>query len=308
VHRHPPSSGRERTVLAWGAAATLAYVVLAAVMGTLAHSLAVLSEAGHNLADFAALFLSWLGIYLQAKPANEIKTFGYHRAGVLAAFVNVLALLVLTALIVIEAVERLRHPVAVATGYMLAVAAIGLAMNAAIAFMLETGRHDVNIRASFLHMVGDAVSTALLILGALLIRYTGQSRIDPLLSFVIAGFILWSCWDVLRETLNILLEGLPRGLDFDDVLRQIKAVQGVEDAHDLHIWSLGSSAHALSCHVRIAEMPTSETANILQRLNEMLALRFHIHHTTVQLENCPCSVSEGCVIPASYPHVHLERH
>ncbi len=297
VHSHGPASGRQGLILKAAAVATLGYVLLAFAAGLYAHSLALLSEAGHNLTDFLALIVSWVGVYLQSKPPTESKTFGYHRAGVLAALLNVVTLVVLTVFIVVGAIVRLQHPVAVATRPMLLVAAVGVLMNGVIAALLHRGKADVNVRGAFLHMVGDALSTALVIVGALVIAATGKVWVDPALSLLIAAFILWSSWGVLHETLNILLEGSPRGVATDQVCHALEAVEGVEEVHDMHIWSLGSQAHALSCHVRIADIPPSESDSILRCLQQLLADRYNIRHSTIQFENSACAISHGCVIP-----------
>lgn len=302
VHAH---GGRARTILAVSAAATAGYVALAFIMGLRAHSLALVSEAGHNLTDFLALGLTWLGVYFQSKPADARKSFGYHRAGVLAALVNVATLFVITALIVWEALDRLHTPQAVATGPMLWVAAVGLVMNTAIAWMLESGRHDVNIGAAFLHMAGDALATALVIVGAVVIARTGLTVVDPILSLMIAGLILASGWGVLRDTLNILLEGTPRGMRSEAVAAELCGVEGVLAVHDLHIWSLGSHAHALSAHVQIADIPPSASEQIRRRMCTLLADRYQIRHATLQFEACACEASGGCRIAADdHGHVH----
>jgi cobalt-zinc-cadmium efflux system protein len=274
--------------------------------GLKAHSLALLSDAGHNFTDALALLLAWFGFYLQSKPADETKTYGYHRAGVLCAFVNALSLVVLSAWIFYESVERFRQPQAVHEGIMIAVAGIGLLLNVGIMWALHgASRHDLNIRSAFLHMLGDALGSVAIIAGAVVIRYTGWQRVDPLLSMMIGLLIIWTAWDIIRESLNILLEGLPRGIRLQDVTSGMRAIDGVLDVHDLHIWSLGSSTHALSCHVLIADVPPSESDVILRRLNQMLSERFHIHHTTVQFEHMSCAISaSGCAIPVHVGHSH----
>jgi cobalt-zinc-cadmium efflux system protein len=268
--------------------------------GIQAHSLALVSDAGHNFTDALALLLAWFGFYLETKPADEIKTYGYHRAGVLSAFVNALTLLALSAWIFYESALRLRHPPAVHEGVMMAVAALGLVLNGGIMWALQSAsRHDLNVRSAFVHMLGDALGSVAIVAGAIVIRYTGWEQVDPVLSILIAILIVWTAWDIIREALNILLEGLPRGIHLQDVTSAMHAIQGVLDVHDLHIWSLGSSTHALSCHVRIADVPPSASHAILQRLNGMLAERFHISHTTVQFEQAGCAIAEnGCAIPA----------
>lgn len=282
---------RTRMFLTLGALATLGYVVLAFVMGLRAHSLALISEAGHNLTDFLALALTWIGVYFQTKPPTDSKTFGFQRAGVLTALVNVISLFVITVLIVVEAVERFQRPGAVATGPMLWVAVVGLVMNSAIAWFLESGRGDVNLRAAFLHMVGDACATALVIAGAIVIANTGWVVVDPILSLAIAALILASGWGIFQDTLNILLEGAPRGVKRGEVETALAEVEGVEAVHDVHIWSLGSQSHALSAHVRIADVQLSASDAIRQRLCALLDDRYHIHHTTLQFETGAC---DGC--------------
>lgn len=297
MHTHGPITGRGSAALRIGAALTLAYVLFTLVAGIWGHSLALISESAHNLTDFLALVLSWLAVYLQSKPADQNRTFGYHRAGVLAAFLNVLTLLVLTLFIVVEAIARLHAPGDVHSSWMLIAGIIGVAMNTGIAISLTRHRGDLNLRGAFVHMMGDAVSAALIVAGAIAISITGQTVIDPLLSLVIAGFIIWTSWGVFRETINILLEGAPSGIRPDQVAGELLSLPGVQGVHDLHIWSLGSHAHALSAHIRIANIPPSESDAILRRVRQRLGDRFHIHHTTVQFENQWCDTGECCQIP-----------
>jgi len=292
-------------VLRWSLVATLLFVAVEVAAGFQAHSLALLSDAGHNSTDALALLLAWLANYLESKPANEVKTYGYQRAGVLSAFVNALTLVVLSAWIFYESAGRLRNPQPVHYDVMLSVAALGLLLNAGIMWALRAARHhDLNVRSAFVHMLGDALGSLAIIAGAIAISYTGWVRIDPVLSIALGLLIVWTAWDIIHESLNILLEGLPRGIALQDVVGSMRAVEGVLDVHDLHIWSLGSSTHALSCHVQIEDVPPSSSDAILQRLNRMLASRFHISHTTVQFEHVSCVISEnGCVIP-----VHPDEH
>jgi len=302
VHSHRGATG---SILGWSLAAKFGFVAAEIFAGIQAHSLALISDAGHNFTDALALLLAWFGFYLEAKPADEIKTYGYHRAGVLSAFVNALTLLALSAWIFYESALLLRHPRAVHEGVMMAVAALGLVLNGGIMWALQSAsRHDLNVRSAFVHMLGDALGSLGIIAGAIVIRYTGWEQVDPALSILIGILIVWTAWDIIREALNILLEGLPRGIHLQDVTSAMRAIEGVLDVHDLHIWSLGSSTHALSCHVLIADVPPSASDATLQRLNAMLAERFHISHTTVQFEQASCAISEnGCAIP-----VHMESH
>jgi cobalt-zinc-cadmium efflux system protein len=292
-------------------AATGLFVVIELAAGFQSHSLALLSDAGHNFTDALALFLSWFGFYLQSKPANETKTYGYHRGGVLAAFVNALTLVALSGWILFEGIVRLQHPEPVQAGVMLGIAGLGLLLNGGIMLSLRSAsRDDINVRSAFVHMLGDALGSVAIMGGAVAIRYTGWQRVDPILSILIAIMIVWTAWDIIRESLNILLEGLPRGIDLHTVSASMKGLEGVLDVHDLHIWSLGSSTHALSCHVLIDDVPPSASDCILRRLNGMLAERYRIFHSTVQFEHVSCAISEsGCAIPVSaQEHQHHHHH
>jgi cobalt-zinc-cadmium efflux system protein len=264
---------------------TVALVTLEFVSGTLAHSLALISDAWHNFTDVPTLALSWIALYFEQKPPDHRKTFGYHRAGVLAAFVNGIFLVGVALFICYEGYERIVRPVAVATGMMLAVGAIALVANGGIALALARERRNLNLRAVFIHNLGDALSNVGIIAGAWLIRKTGHSLIDPLIAFLIAGMILWTAIGVIAESSNILLESLPRGLSLEKVANAMLGVPGVREVHDIHIWSLGSESRALSSHVLTLDMPTSETEQIAHRLREVLARDFGITHTTIQFEH-----------------------
>jgi len=299
LHAAPslPGASRTKSVLRFSLAATLAYVAVTFVAGLRAHSLALLSEAGHNVSDFLALLLSFAAVYLQSRPASNSKTFGYQRAGVLAAFINAATLIVIALWIVIEAVHRLSAPVAVQPRLMMIVAAAGVLMNGVIAALLWGVARDLNLRSAFLHMAGDTLSTAAVIAGGAGILVTGQNRIDPVLSLLIAALILWSSIGIVRETLNILLEGTPRGVSIPAIRSAMEAVEGVLNVHDLHVWSLGSNSRALACHVTIADILPSESACILVKLNHVLKEYFQISHTTIQFEHTGCEELEGCVVP-----------
>lgn len=276
--------------LKWSFAATMLFVAVEAVAGIRSHSLSLLGDAGHNFTDALALGLALVGVWFQSRPADESKTYGYHRAGVLAAFVNALTLLALSAFLFYESYERFVSPQEVHETTMIVIATLGLLVNGGIMLALHRGqKDDINVRAAFIHMLGDALSSVAIIIGGFAIRFTGWQWIDPLLCVIIAVMIVWSAWDVIKESLDILLEGLPRGISFSDVRTGLKEVDGVLDVHDLHIWTLGDHAHALSCHVQIDDMPHSESESILSRLNDVLHKRFHIHHTTIQFEHVHCA-------------------
>ena len=292
-HGHSYGAGR---VLRISLAVTMFYVVLLVVAGIRAHSLALLSEAGHNLSDFLALLLSLVAVYLEGRPPSATKTYGYRRAGVLAALVNALSLVVVSFFIFYEAFLRIQHPEQVRARVMIAVAAVGVMMNGVIALLLWRSSRDVNVRSALLHEVGDTLSTAAVLVGGFAILWTGQYWIDAALSFGIGALILWSSFGIVRETLNILLEGTPRGMSLDAVESTMRKIAGVSDVHDLHLWSIGSENHALSAHVKIADMATSESDTILREINEKLGQGFGIHHTTIQLEHVVCETAHGCVI------------
>ena len=295
-------------VLQISLALTFGYTLLTLFAGLRAHSLALVSEAGHNASDFLALLLSFVAVYLQSRPASDSKTYGYQRAGVLAAFVNASTLIAIALWIAVEALQRFAHPVPVASRTMMVVAAIGVCMNGAVAALLARVSHDVNMRSSFLHMLGDTLSTAAVIAGGAIIFFTGRTWVDPALSLVIAALVFWSSVGIVKETLNILLEGTPRGMSLDEVRRAMLGVPGVCSVHDLHVWSLGSNLHALSSHVAIADVPVSECARILAELNDELRAHFRILHTTIQFEHVEggeCAAAQGCLsMDDALPHVH----
>ncbi|MBV9303606.1 MAG: cation transporter [Acidobacteriaceae bacterium] len=299
-HHHVHSTG---WILRLSLIATLAFTAFEAFAGFRSGSLALLSDAGHNFTDALALLLAAVGLYLQEKPANQVKTYGYQRAGVIAAFLNASTLIIIALFIFLEAGRRILHPQMVDERVMIWVAGAAVILNGAIMLALHRGQKgDINIRAAFVHMLGDAMGAVAIIIGAIAIRFTGWSYIDPALSIALGFLIIYTAWDIIRESLNILLEGLPRGLELTRVTQAMGQIEGVLDVHDLHIWSLGSSTHALSSHVLIDDMPPSASDRILCRINE--ALRgFNIHHTTIQFEHVPCVLSDnGCNMMTDHAH------
>lgn len=298
-------------MLRWSLVATTLFVVIEFVAGIQAHSLALLSDAGHNLTDAAALFLAAFAFQLERRPADSVRTYGYQRSGVLAAFLNALTLLVLSGWIFYESWNRLRNPEPVEENMMFLMAGLGLLLNGGIMWGLRAARNtDINVRSAWAHMLGDALGSVAILAGALGIRYTHWYQIDPILSMLIGALVIWTAWDIVKESLNILLEGLPRGLKLQEVASTMSCVEGVLDVHDLHVWSLGSSSHALSCHVLIDDVPPSQSDAILQKVNELVCQRYGIVHTTIQFEHVPCPVSEnGCMQAQDLvnPH-HSHRH
>jgi cobalt-zinc-cadmium efflux system protein len=306
-HHHQVKTG---WILRLSLAATLLFTAFEVFAGLRAHSLALLSDAGHNFTDALALLLAAVGLYLQSKPADHVKTYGYQRAGVICAFLNATTLVVIALIIFWEAIGRIIHPQPINDRLMLWVAAAALLLNASIVLALNSGgKGDINIRAAVVHMMGDAVGALAIIGGAIAIRYSGLTYIDPVLSIVLGLFIIYTGWDIIRESLNILLEGLPRGIQLSDVTSAMAGLDGVLDVHDLHIWSLGSSTHALSSHVLIEDMPPSASNAILKQINDVLC-GFGIHHTTIQFEHVPCMLSDnGCkMTAAAHDHGHDHAH
>jgi len=301
-HGHSHSHGQRGTALFVSLVLTAGFVVAEAAAGVRAGSLALLTDAAHNFTDAFGLLLAVIAFVVQSRPANPVKTYGYHRTGVLAAFINALLLVAFSLALFYESYQRLFHPQPVAENIMIWVAGAGLIMNLAIAWSLMGGAEDINVRAVWIHMLGDAGSCVGIIIGAVVIRYTGWLAVDPLLSILIGAAVIWTAWDIFRDSLNILLEGLPKGLKLSEVTRQLRMLDGVIDVHDLHIWSLGSEAHALSCHVLIEDMPPSASDSILRCVNQMLADRFEIRHTTVQFEHARCALAEEPCTAVKHQH------
>lgn len=297
-------------MLNWSLAATAAFVVLELWAGRAGHSLALLSDAGHNATDALALLLAWFGLRQEARPPDERRTFGYQRAGVLTALVNAITLILISAWIFYEAVVRIASPEPVSDRIMALTAMGGIILNGAIVWGLHGAkRDDLNLRSALVHMMGDLIGSAAIVCGAIVLRFTGWVWLDPVLSMAIAALIVWSAWDIARESLDILLEALPRGMSLGAVKEGLRSLDGVLDVHDLHIWSLGSRSRALSCHVLIEDVRPSESFVILEAIRHVLGERFKIHHTTVQFEhlNC-CPPEEVCAGHTAPAHDHAHHH
>jgi cobalt-zinc-cadmium efflux system protein len=298
VHTHPADGGHthshvlpgasERTLrLALGL--TLAFVAIEALCGWFGPSLALLSDAGHNLADAAALGFSWYALSVASKRSHHGMTFGYHRVGVLAALVNAVSLVIIALLIGWEAIDRIRHPEIANGGLMIGVAAAAIVVNILIGLWLHKGsKDDINIRSAYIHQMGDAASAVGVVFAGVLVAATGQSVADPAVSLLIAAMILFSSYGVLSESATVLLEGTPAGTDMPAVIAAIQGVPGVLDVHDLHVWMVGPGVVACSCHITVAEQSVREGQQVLRAVVNVLKDRFAITHTTVQVE------VEGC--------------
>jgi cobalt-zinc-cadmium efflux system protein len=277
--------------------ATLTLVAAEIVGGILGRSVALLNDAVHNLSDVPALGISWLAMLWAERPADTEKTYGYHRAGILAAFTNALLLVLLSLWLGYEAIERFRSPVRVVESWMIWTSLAALAVNGGITLALVRGRRDLNLRSIFIHNFGDALSNIAIIAGAIVIRMTSAQWLDPLLGLAIGALVLWSSIGILRESAHVLLEGIPREMGVEEVARAILTVEGVQEVHDVHIWSLGGGHTALSLHARIPDMHMDECERILVAIQEKARASFSIGHTTVQLERAGLPARSDYVMP-----------
>jgi cobalt-zinc-cadmium efflux system protein len=276
---------------------TIGLVVAEVFGGIIGRSVALLNDAVHNLSDVPALGISYLAMRWAERPADSEKTYGYHRAGTLAAFTNSFVLVLLALWLGYEAIERFRSPVQVVEEWMIWTSAAALAVNGGITLALVRGRGDLNLRTILIHNFGDAISNVAIIVGAVFIRMTGAPWIDPLLGLAIGVLVLWSSIGVLRESSHLLLEGRPHDLRVEEVARAILTVEGVQEVHDVHLWSLGGGHNALSLHARVPDMHLDECERLMEAIRQVAAKQFHIEHTTVQLERAGLPVHSGYVMP-----------
>ena len=293
-HSHP---AMQPSVLAWAIVATLALVVAEVFGGIFGRSVALLNDAVHNLSDVPALGLSWLAMRWAQRPADSDRTYGYHRAGTLAAFTNAVVLVFLSLWLAYEAIDRLRSPVQPVESWMIWTSVAALLVNGGITLALVRGRSDLNLRSILVHNFGDALSNIAIIVGAVVMGYVHAPWIDPILGLAIGFLVLYSSTGILRESTHILLEGRPRGVHVDEVARAILAVEQVQEVHDIHIWSLGGGHNALSCHARIPDMHMDQCEKILGAIQKKVAEQFSIEHTTVQLERAGLPPTSGYVMP-----------
>lgn len=289
-HQHHLTVSRKLTI---ATAANVLVVIGEIVIGLYAGSLALIGDALHNVTDAAALVLALVAVRLSRRAPTNQKSFGYQRAGILAAFVNAGVLVAFAIFIFTEAWSRLHHPHAVETTAMFFAAGVALLINAGTALSIRhESREDVNIRGAFVHMIGDAVSSAGILVAALLIRSTGSLAWDAIVSIFIGVLILWSSYGVLRESVNLLLEGTPSGIDPEAVTQSLGAIEGIHGVHHLHIWALGPSNPALSCHLMVGDVPLRDTAAMLDEVKATLARDYRIAHTTIQFEFAECEADD----------------
>jgi len=287
VHNH-----NQNRVL--GAIALTATILLAeAIGGWLTNSLALLSDAGHMFTDLLALGLSFQALRLVERPPTANRTFGFHRAEILAALVNGVTLIVIALVIFYEAYRRLVSPPEVKGLGMLAIAVIGLVANLGGVVLLRGAGENLNIRGALLHVLGDAISSVGVIVGGLIILTTGWYLVDPIISIAIGLIIIWGAVRLVNESVNILMEAVPKSLDAAAVVAAMRRVPGVQDVHDMHIWCLTPQLCNLSCHILIDDMATSRSNEILTQVRRLLAEQFHIQHTTIQFECERCGPEDA---------------
>lgn len=274
---------------------SLTILVAEIIGGLLSNSLALLSDAGHVFADVVAISLSWYAVRQSLRPSNSKMTFGYHRVGVIVAIINAFVIFVIAAVILFEAYHRFQQPPEVNSRLMMAIAAIGLAANIFVtAWLRREQRHNINIRSVFWHSFGDALASLGVIVGGLVITFTKEFWVDPLVSVLISLIILFAAWSILRDGVNVILEATPANLNVDNMIETLKKVPGVKDVHDIHVWSISPELHAMSGHLLIEDVLTSQAEEIRTRAEKVVQDEYGIMHTTLQTE------CQACQSPDTY--------
>jgi cobalt-zinc-cadmium efflux system protein len=290
THSHLKDAARQTTYrLSLSLFLTLAFVILEAGAGYLANSLALLTDAAHNFTDVIALALSWFAVRLTAQPANAQKTYGYHRAGILVALLNSTTLVLISIGIFYEAYLRFVSPPEVKSSILIGVGLVAVVINLVTALLVHRGSEsDLNLRSTFVHLMGDVISTVGAVIAGIFIYFTNANWLDPLVSVLIGFLILYNAWGILRETVDILLESTPRDLDMKTMVNDITKVDGVLGVHDLHVWSLTQNLRTMSAHILTEDISVSTGAEIQSRINELVYRRYNIAHATLQLECVDC--------------------
>jgi cobalt-zinc-cadmium efflux system protein len=282
-HAHPRDTDKRRLLLAVGISAVV--LVAEVIGGVLSGSIALLSDAGHMLTDLSAQILSLLALVFASRPADAKRTFGYYRLEILAALANGIVLVVLAIFVIVKAIGRIDDPHPVHAGIMLPVAVVGLIANLAGAWLLH-GAHTLNVRGAYLHVLSDAMTSVVVIVGGVLMVWKGWYVVDPILGVLIAGVVLLSAYRLLREATDVLLEAVPTGLDLEKVREDVRTVGGIEDVHDLHIWTITSGIHALSAHIVVSvDATVASNDELLTRIKQVLLHRHQIAHSTLQIES-----------------------
>jgi cobalt-zinc-cadmium efflux system protein len=291
---------------------TASVMIVEAVGGFLSNSLALLSDAGHMLADAMSLLLSLIALRLTLRPPSPTKTFGLYRMEILAALANGTTLILIAFYILYEAYRRFGAPEIVQSRIMLFIAIIGLLANGLAAWaMKRVSKESLNIRGAYLHILGDALSSVGVIAGGLVIYFSDWYLIDPIISAGICVVILRGAFVLVKDAVNILLEAVPKNVDLEEVTRALHSISGVKDLHHLHLWTITSGIHALSAHILVGDIQISRTGQILREVNRLLEEKFQIFHTTIQFEceNCQegfyCNMEREC-LPVTSSHSHPE--
>ena len=285
---------------------TLAILLIEFAGGLLSHSLAVLSDAGHVLTDVFALGLAWFAVEQSKRPADKRRSYGYQRVGILAALLNSVTLIVIVVAIAYEALRRFMAPEPVQGGIVIGTALLAIALNTFVIFTLRRGGHNLNLRAALLHVTGDVAASAGVVVAGAVILLTGWLYIDPILSLAIAALIAYGAWGIVRETVNLLMEGAPPEIDVAAVAAEISGTRLVTGVHDLHVWALSSEDVALSCHIVIGDSSLGDAEHVVRDLESRLCGRFAIGHTTIQVESChPCGEIHHGAGEHNHPHEHV---
>ena len=291
-----PGGGKRDLLIAFSI--TLLMMVAEVVGGLLSNSLALLSDAGHMLTDNLALLLSFFAMTFASLPATDRKTFGFYRLEILAAFVNGIVLVLISFYIIYHAYLRMIHPQPVQGMLMLVIAIIGLVANIIGALFLFKHSHtSLNIRGAYLHIIGDALSSVGVVIGGVIILYTGWYLIDPILSIMISLVIIYGAWSLVKESVNILLESAPAHMNIETIAAEIGKIKGVREAYHIHLWSITSGVYALSAHVLIDDQMVSDSRELNDRIRKLLSEKFKVLHSTIQLECEKCDMNPSCSLP-----------
>ena len=290
THSHLREAAKKTTArLALSLFLTLAFVIIEAGAGIFANSLALLTDAAHNLTDVIALGLSWFAVHITSQPANAQKTYGYHRAGILVALLNSTTLVIISLGIFYAAYQRFKTPPEVQSSVLIGVGLIAVVINLVTAMLVHRGsKQDLNLRSTFVHLMGDVISTVGAVIAGVIIYFTNANWLDPFVSVLIGLLILYNAWGILRDTVDILLEATPRDVDIKRMVNEILQVEGVLGIHDIHVWSLTQSLRTMSAHILTDDLHISAGADVQRQINEIVYHRYNIAHATLQLECVDC--------------------
>ena len=305
-HTHFGDIAKQTTTrLAWSLILTLGFVFIEAAAGIIGNSLALLTDAAHNLTDVIALGLSWYAIRLTSHPADGRKTYGYHRAGILVALLNSTTLVLISMGIFYEAWRRFTAPSEVRSEILIAVGMIAVVINLVTALLVRKGsEQDLNLRSAFVHLMGDVLSTVGAVIAGVIIFFTGANWLDPLVSVLIGFLILYNAWGILRDAVDILLEATPRDVDAHKLVRDVMQIEGVVGVHDLHVWSLTQNLRTMSAHILTDDVSISTGADIQRQINKIVFQRYNIAHATLQLECVDCLPDSLYCDIAEVNHTH----